>query len=98
MSTTPRVPFDVDDPIGHLLASGESYLTLAVAFGYQTTQSVRDLQAFKYVPSPKITPKIATLFGWTPGQVFDYWFRRVNERAAAGVTPKPELSDQRSAR
>jgi hypothetical protein len=83
MQASPRVPRDCTDPINFLLESGESPVSLAFAWGYRTVDTVMRLKRYDCVPPTDTAQKIAETFGWTPGEVLDFWIAAVAEREKA---------------
>jgi hypothetical protein len=71
------VPRETLDPIQHLLDNGESRIGLAVRWGFKTTDTIYRLQRFEYAPPSDTAQKMGESFGWTAGEVIDYWLPRV---------------------
>lgn len=77
ISSGPTVPRGTVDPIQFLLDNGESVATLAVAWGFRTSDSVYRLKRYDYTPPPSTAARMAESFGWTAGEVIDHWMERV---------------------
>jgi hypothetical protein len=74
------------DPIEILRNGGWTDAQMAVAWGLRSTDSVRKLRIFKYVPSYDTAKAMAATFGWSSaGEVIDYWAVRVEARKASGA-------------
>jgi hypothetical protein len=82
-SSSPAVPRNTPDPIQHLLENGESVVSLASAWGFRTSDSVYRIKRFEYVPPASTAQKMAESFGWTAGDVINYWLDRVERKAAS---------------
>lgn len=79
------VPQDVADPIQYLIDQGATIIALAVAWGFRTTDAVYKLKRFDYVPPATTAAKMAESFGWTAGDVVNYWLDATQRKAAASA-------------
>jgi hypothetical protein len=71
------VPRETADPIQFLIDNGNSYIDLAVTWGYDSLDTIYRLKRFAHVPPADTAQKMGESFGWTAGEVIDYWLPRV---------------------
>jgi hypothetical protein len=76
------VPKNAENPIEYLLSNGTGVIELAVAWGLKQNESVYRLRRFAHVPHPKTAAKMAASFGWTAGEVIDFWLAKIARRSA----------------
>lgn len=72
----PVVPRSADNPIDYLLES-TSIVDLAVEWKLKSTDAIYRLKRFEYVPRYRTAEKMAESFGWSAGEVMDFWAQRV---------------------
>lgn len=78
-NTTPR---DTENPIQHILDNGRTVMALASEWGL-TPDGVYRLKRFEYVPRPSTAQRMGETFGWSAGEVVDFWLGRVSSKSEA---------------
>lgn len=77
-----RVPRTVSNPPQYLIDEcGYTEPKLAVAWGLRSTSSVEKIMSFHHVPKVTTLELMARTFGWSAGQVLDFWIERVKAEA-----------------